>query len=573
MCGIFGILKNHNFRLASHEVQNITNLLKSRGPDQQDHIDTDQFALISTRLSHNDLSTKASQPFQDVESKFVISFNGEIINFLELRDELVSLGVVFKTRSDTEVILQGYKRFGTNFFSKLRGMFAFIIWDPNIQSFIIARDWFGIKPLHFTKTNKAWFFSSTIRPLGVFEKLQANRSRYFEYLTFGHVARPNTLFKDIFSFETGKFAIVGQHTKEMVYQDIPITSSNAELNELIARNIKGHLHTDREIGIQLSGGIDSSFVMFEALKYKASVRSFSVDVPDKENSELIFQKQVLDKTKSINTMIEANADLFFNHFDKTTINLELPIHHLANIFLDILFENAAKDVQALLTGEGGDELFLGYKRYFFDQTLVDKIFSDDGNPRNRMNKLFPLMRQVYVHPERMKQISPDLTELFPERLNLLFANDSDQFLDSLVKHDHNYGLDSLLIRQDRLGMAYGLENRPPLLCPDLLRMNQELIAQKNIGKIYLKKNLENVLGDKFVNRKKKGFGLPIATWMRTKNADELFHNLEIDWVDKSELERELSQLRGSDNESSKYLMRIYALAKWEELLIKDNSSK
>lgn len=562
MCGFLVLLKSNNREIEKLKIQNVINDLKARGPDHQAVLQSNSSLFVSTRLAHRDLGDGANQPFKDLESRSVIAFNGEIINDFELRNDLIKKAVSFSTRSDTEVILKGYLQEGISFFSKLRGMFSFIIWDEFNKRHIVVRDWFGIKPLYHAMTEFGPVFSSLVKPMKQFLPISPNTDRFMEYLTFGHIAAPHTLFKEIQHFPKGKMAIINSEFK-WSFHELHISESKLSLDEILKRNIKGYLQSERKLGVQLSGGIDSTFILQESLNYTENLFSYSVIVPDEENSEEVYQRQALEKFKTHHFSLMAQSESFFSHIDQTIEHLEFPIHHLANVFFDKLFEKASQKSKGLLTGEGGDELFLGYKRYQYDRAFVSNVFSESIDPMTRMQKLFYKLRQVYISPSRIKMICPELCTEYPERLEVLFQRDADSFLEGLSSHDLNYGLDSLLVRQDRLGMAYGLENRPPLVCPDLISLNRKLVESHSIGKIDLKQRLGQNFNRDFIDRKKKGFGLPMGTWLRKDQNYKIFENLnQLSFVDNNELDREIKQLKSNDNESSKYLMRIYVLDRW-----------
>lgn len=565
MCGILALVAQKNKKLPIEQLNLALQKLTHRGPDSLGGFHNETVYIGATRLAHRDLSSLANLPMIDHESGNALAFNGELVNDRTLRSDLINLGIIFQTQSDSEVILKGYQAWGTEIFSKIRGMFAVVLWDERKQKMIVARDWYGVKPLFYSKTNIGFLFSSEMRSVSPFLRVTLNEKRLSEYLTFGHVAHPETLINEIFHFPKGHITEVDLEMESLTFQKI-VPSPNVEsLADIISRNIVGYSKSDREIGLQLSGGIDSTFVLKHASPFLNEKLSFGVNVPDSINSELEYQNLASHAYKTKHFVLEAHNELFLENLLQTTKALEIPIHHHANVYLYLLMEQASKLCRGLLTGEGGDEFFMGYPRYQIDPLRIEKIFLENKDTPSRMQKAHPLLRQLYLSPERIERLAPDLVKHYPERTNLLFNNDGTKFINNLILHDQNFGLDSLLLRQDRLGMHFSLENRPPLIDPDIQSLINQMAKENLVGKKILKCDLLPEMGNDFVNRKKKGFGIPIFDILNTpagKNIieEKVLQSIQLkNYITQKGIYFEINRFNHKDIESSKYLMRLIYL--------------
>ena len=568
MCGILALLANESQEVPQNLLNLSLRMMNHRGPDAIGAILRHNLYLGATRLSHRDLSSKANLPLLDKDSGSILCFNGEIVNDDSLRNELKAIGHQFETSSDSEVILKGYLEWGSLIFSKLRGMFAIVLWDSSKQKLVIARDWFGIKPLFFAKSLNGILFASEIKPIAPFLPLSLNQKRLAEYFTFGYIAPPETLFSEVFHFPKGHFLEIEKANQHFHFTKIIPVEDKQSLVQLIDRNIKGYCHSDRIIGVQLSGGIDSTFISSLARPYFNQLQSFGVNVPDVLNSERTYQEEASKAFETDHRILDASSKKFFEILPLTTKALEIPIHHHANVYLFQLFKEASMTCRGLLTGEGGDEFFVGYKRYDLDPKRVKLAFLEHKEMTIRMQKIYPLMRQVYLSPERIHRLTPELSKHYPERAHLLFENDGTHFVENLIEHDQVFGLDSLLLRQDRLGMAFSLENRPPLVDPDIANILSNMTFNEKKGKIFLKNKLRNKMNEQFIDRKKKGFGIPLFEMLSSIEGKEAIEksiyqsNSLKEIVSKIGIDFEINRFQHRDIESSKYIMRMIYFDTW-----------
>ena len=578
MCGILALMANKNQEVPLSLLNSSLKMMNHRGPDAIGAIQRHNLYLGATRLSHRDLSPKANLPLLDNATGNILCFNGEIVNDDSLKSDLKKRGYTFETSSDSEVILKGYAEWGHLIFSKLRGMFAIIIWDSSKQKLIVARDWFGVKPLFYGVSSQGILFSSEMKPLAPFIPFSLNQNRLAEYLTFGYVAPLETLFSEVFHFPKGHYLEMTEADQSLKLKKIIPNEIEHNLDQLIERNIVGYSKSDRVLGVQLSGGIDSAYITSLAKPHFKQLRSFGVDVPDTVNSERACQEEASRAFETEHLILEASNELFFETLSTTTKSLEVPIHHHANVYLYQLFKEASLTCQGLLTGEGGDEFFIGYKRYSLDPKRVIDTYTESHEALIRMQKIYPMMRQVYLSPERIQRLAPELNKHYPERSRLLFEHDGSQFVEKLIEHDQYFGLDSLLLRQDRLGMAFSLENRPPFVDIDIANILSRIPFHEKNSKVYLKNKLRNKMSNCFIDRKKKGFGIPLFEMLSTKEGklaiDEniLQSKFIKDITSSIGRDFEMNRFNHRDIESSKYLMRLIYLETWMREVLKPYQS-
>ncbi len=525
MCGIFGILGE-----SSGKEEDILDLLSHRGPDDRGSWKDKGIFLGHCRLSVIDIEG-GKQPW--VEDGKVLIYNGEVYNFLEIRKILEEKGENFKSRSDTEVVFKTLKVFGIDGIKKLDGMFAFAFWDG--RRLILARDRFGMKPLYWTKSGKNFAFSSEIKPLLSlpFTKRSPNIEGLKFHLTFLWCPYPITAFEGIYKLPPGNVLIYEEGEIRIFPFFVPSFNEGetdaSEILEALKESVKKHSISDVEIGIFLSGGLDSSAI---ASLTDRSLRAFSLIFRESDiKRDIFFQeyeyaREVAEKFGHKIYPVE----VYFKQedFDNVVYHLEEPIGDGAAVSNYLLSKGARElGIKVALAGTGGDELWGGYPRYRailiserfpflrflpnlpFSSGKLGRISRDISKFKSALSYPFPLryllwMSYYFGFPEVFKH----LLEEFPksDKLNSCMLFDIKYFLP-----EHN------LLYTDKTSMAFGLEIRLPMLSNKLLELSLKTPWKLKVylfsGKKILKEALRGILPERILRRKKAGFGAPVKGWI------------------------------------------------------------
>src|SRR5690606_24426822 len=366
MCGFTGFIgKTTNSKLVLNEMMD---RILHRGPDSAGEFLEDDVALGFRRLSIIGLKT-GDQPFYNEDQSLVSMVNGEIYNFGELREDLVKRGHLFKTNSDCEVIIHGYEEYGESFITRLRGMFAFVIWDRVNKKLVAGRDMFGIKPLYYANMNGTFFFGSEIKsflPHPSFHK-ELNKEALLPYLSFQYSVLDETFFKGVFKlpaahylvFENHKLTLTRYWIPDFNEKDQPLEKLVTEIDEVIQESIQAHRISDVKVGSFLSGGVDSSYVA-SVLKPD---KTFTVGFSDRNFSEIDNAKALAAELDIQNDHEVLDPDLCFGKLEEIQYFMDEPHSNPSIVPLFFLSNLAKKDVTVVLSGEGADELFGGYEDY------------------------------------------------------------------------------------------------------------------------------------------------------------------------------------------------------------------
>ncbi|MFK7734816.1 MAG: asparagine synthase (glutamine-hydrolyzing) [Pirellulaceae bacterium] len=570
MCGIAGIaVHGSDLEAAEQRIGRMLDVIFHRGPDEYGTLLDQGVALGMRRLSIIDLAD-GQQPIYDESGRYGVVFNGEIYNFIELREELKQRGHRFKTNSDTEVIVHLYEEMGEKCVEKLRGMFAFAVWDRETRSLFIARDRVGIKPLYYTLHNGTLYFGSEIKSLLENPEItpSLDRTSLSHYLSLKYVPAPRTLFENIhclppghsLTFRNGEVQIDRYWNLDFAKPAAPLSEAEAvdRLGELLRESVRLRLRSDVPFGAFLSGGLDSSVIvalMSEAMS--EPVKTFSVGFADDEGAdELPYAKQVSDAFGTEHHTLKIGAADFLEHAEKVLWHLDQPIADQATVATYMVAKLARQHVKMVLTGEGGDELFAGYARYQGEQysPWTRHIPSPLGRLVNRVGRNLPGMRRAKIalnalmisdEAQRFANWFPMFNDETKEAVwldsevemadtssvfrSLLKESNASDTLDRMLHCDCKAWLvDYLLLRGDKLTMANSLEGRVPLLDHEVVEFATSLPPEFKLRgktrKYLLKKFGETVLPSEIIHRKKQGFPIPIDRWLR-KEASDMMQDL------------------------------------------------
>lgn len=569
MCGIVGLWSESNLN-NEEVVRKMMSSIKHRGPDDEGlYSPNHNITFGHVRLSIIDIYN-GKQPMHSFDSKYTIIFNGEIYNYIELKQSLIQKGIKFRTGSDTEVILAMYQEYGEKMLKYLNGMFAFCIYNKEDESLFIARDHFGIKPLYYTQKNGLFVFASEIKALLTLKQIKAeiDEKSLHEYLTFQMVLKKHSLFKNIYKLEPGNFIIVknGVIKKKEKYWSIDFTINSEkteeqfsdELKSLLDRSLSIQMRSDVPVGTYLSGGLDSSAVTILASKYSHNqIKTFTGAFKESEEfDETKFAKIVAKAAHADQNIIYPNHSDFLNHFEKIIYMMDEPCAGPGVFSQYMVSKLASEHVKVILGGQGGDEVFGGYVRYaiaYLEQCLKGAIFEtqEEGKHIVTLNSIInnlPSLKK-YV-PLLKKQFSSGLFESMDKRYfqminrstNLkgiytsqLLESKDDNFLmakfskifnstetlsyfNKMTHFDMETLLPSLLHVEDRVSMSFSIESRVPLLDKKIVELAATMPPNMKFagGKIksMLVKSLKNTLPKEILNRKDKmGFPTPLNNWL------------------------------------------------------------
>lgn len=552
MCGFIGYTV-HSSLHHNQIVDAMLETIKHRGPNSTGNYIDNKLVFGFRRLSILDLSTNGSQPMHNEEGNVVIVFNGEVYNYKELRDDLLSKNYTFKTETDTEVIIHGYQEYGTDIFSMLRGMFAIAIWDQKLDTLILARDHFGIKPLYYTThtQDQSLLFGSEIKsflkhPLFIKE---LNKEALKPYLSFQYSVLNETFFKGVFKLQPGHYMII-KHGKSELHQYYDMNFSPEEgslqsyadmINETLKESIAIHSNADVPVGSFLSGGVDSSYVA-SVLKPE---KTFSVGFKDYEGifNETNHAKDLSDILGIENHSYLVSADEFFESLSTIQYHMDEPQSNLSSVPLYFLSRLASKHVTIALSGEGADELFGGYD-WYFQSKLSKKYQKVPMVLRKLFGKCAFLVPHHGIKQFLIREVTPvekrfiGQARIFEEQEAIEILNapyhkslSLDAITGPYYKNVHNNDdvikmqyIDmmlwlpgDILQKADKMSMAHSLEVRVPFLDIEVAalasKIPSHLKEQSGQTKYVFRKASESVLPESWAKREKVGFPVPLKDWL------------------------------------------------------------
>ena len=568
MCGIAGIVNYSTDRPDRQIVEDMVDVMRHRGPDGRGVFTDKHVAFGHVRLSIIDLAG-SHQPLANEDESIWVTFNGEIYNYRELRDELLAKGHCFRTEGDTETLVHLYEDQGPEMLHRLKGMFAFAIWDKARQQLFMARDRMGIKPLHYCRCGEDFVFASELKAFFQHPRISPTPSGagIWHYLTYRSVPSPGTLFEGIVRVRPGYSVIVTEgNLRCQAYWDIPLQRRGAlgggpaespermeeHVESLLTTAVKRRLISDVPLGAFLSGGVDSSLIV--ALMSKLTnvpVRTYSVGFRDFSSSELPYARIVAEKYQTDHHELVLEEDCFAEHLEKLTWVRDSPLSEPADVPLYLLSKMARRDVKVLLSGEGSDELFGGYPKYAYDR-FSRVVACLPGGLTQFVGSILPArLRRVEVALRSLREADP--TERWAqwfspftkrEKAMLLLAHDGwpnptreyvecadgCASLDAMLYTDCKLWLpDNLLERGDRMTMGASVEGRVPFLDHELVEYAFTLPANMKVRRLTRKYVVKRIaaryLPETVVYRTKVGFRLPLAQWFRGRLRDMCYDRI------------------------------------------------
>lgn len=565
MCGINGF----NFK-SSELILKMNRTIQHRGPDQTDFWCSDNISLGHDRLSIIDLSERGRQPMWDERHELVIVFNGEIYNFQELRRKL-EYKYNFRSQSDTEVILYAYKEWGEECVKKLNGIFTFAIWDTRTQELFVARDPLGIKPLYYFYNEGKFIFSSEIKAILEHDICrEVNREAFNFYFKLLYVPEPLTMFLNIKKLPAATYLVLKGHnhikfTKYWEINDFLNVPSYQEardsIRDIFNDSVRRQLISDRPIGVFLSGGIDSTAVLGAVSRYRrGKIDSFSVGFkdslnPEKFNTDFFLARKTAAYYSTNHHELLVGPNDIKNNLEKIVWHLDEPNFNPTAGVIFLLSKLAKQKVAVVLGGDGGDELFGGYPRYYYSRII--SIYQKMPLALQRVGVII-LERLLRNHAVAKKfALPPD-----EKRILAFLAQKQSLFEEIIVqesngseiirhfkskyfnKNYHSYDyekifmnvdrqdwlVDESLLRTDKMTMSFGLEERVPILDHRLVELANKIPTAWKFkiwnqtplnfqGKLIWREAIRDYLPEHILNEKKRGWFTPMAKWLRIELRD------------------------------------------------------
>ena len=568
MCGFAGYItsegKGEEYK---DDLIEMMNSIRHRGPDDEGtHID-DMVGLGFRRLSIIGI-TNGKQPMYNEDGSIVVTFNGEIYNYQDIKADLIEKGHVFKTDADTEVLVHGYEEYGVELLQKLRGMYAFAVWNRAKKEMLIARDIFGIKPMFYSKTETNDFvFGSEIKAIMKFPtvKKKFNPEALESYLSFQYSVLDETFFKGVFRlppahyliWKDGKVEINRYYSPEFKPDDsITFDEAVKKVNEVMADSIAAHKISDTEVGGFLSGGVDSSYIVARSNLDK----TFSVGFDYPKCNEIPLAKTLSDYVGVKNKSKLITTEEYFEEFPKIMTHVDEPLSEPSSIALYFLCRLASEQVKVVLSGEGSDELFGGYNIYKSPIALkpmmviprpvrrgIRKVltkFPAKFKGKNYMIRAGLDLEERYIGnayifhtPEIYKMLKNPIKKHTPESITKPIY-DKVKGKDDITKMqyiDINTWLwGDILNKADTMSMAHSLEVRVPFLDKEVARFAFSIPVEHRVNKDetkrYFRKAANEFMPDITAERKKLGFPIPVRNWLR----EDKYYNLVKDALTSKE---------------------------------------
>lgn len=599
MCGIVGFISSKGEK--GKIIKKMTDKLIHRGPDEEGFYIDENIALGHRRLSIIDLDN-GKQPISN--KNFVVIFNGEIYNYMELKAELIEKNHKFETDSDTEVLLHGYEEWGNHLPEKLRGMFAFAIWDKENRNLFCARDNFGIKPLYYYKNEDVFMFASEIKAFlehPQFEKI-LNKDLINLYLSFSFTPTDETFFKGVYCLEPGHTLTLKDNKINIEqYYEINLEEQNRDFDEVVEEisktmksSVEYHKISDVEVGAFLSSGIDSSYIVSLAKPN----RTYTIGYNLPKYSEIRYTKKLAETLGIKNISKKVSQKEYMEEVEKMLYHMDEPCADPSAIALYSVSKLASNDVKVIMSGEGADEFFGGYNTYreaidykaydklpYWIRHLLSRIFSylPEFKGRNFIVRRGTKLENEYVgvnkifSDEEIKKVlnfkgtikHKDITK------SLFYKNKDKSDIVKMQAVDIKYWLvKNILLKVDKMTMANSIEARTPFIDKEVFKvastMPPKCKLSKDNTKIALREASKKDIPNEAYKKKKLGFPVPIREWMREDVIySEIKQTVEQDFVseffNQEYVIKLLEQHKNHKRDNYKKIWAIYCFIKWYEI--------
>lgn len=559
MCGINGF----NFK-DEGLIQKMNEATKHRGPDGVSFFVNDNVSLGHNLLAIMETPEKSLQPLVSPDQRYALTYNGEIYNYLSLRKELEKSGDQFKTNSDTEVLFKGLIRYGSGFLPKLDGMFAFAFYDKNTNELLLARDSLGMKPLYYYSGSK-FIFSSELRGIFVHDvKRVLDHEGLAIYLSLGYIPGHKTLLQNISKLSPGQYATLDLHRNKLQKKWFGFRKSFAsekfegqKLREIIAQSVTEHTMGLRPFGIYLSGGLDSTIILHELAKRnnrKFKTYTTKFDVPEEKfNEDAKIAAELCRKYGVENEQLLVKEKDFIDAIEPTIETMEEPRYNYSATTYWLMAQMASQDATVVLSGNGGDELFMGYSKYQASQkisallannrkideldfqTVLDSTMAQHNHRLGQLQPARTLDRWIYLskltHLPATAVTNPELIleneklAKYIDRIGGKVIEKTDLNIENRIASlDRLFWLaDEEFMRTDKIAMHFGMEGRFPLVASRLVQYANCLASNEKLhggqSKYVLREAYRDHLPNFITNKEKTGWHSPVALWMGSQMYD------------------------------------------------------
>lgn len=570
MCGFAGYITAEGEGTEyKDDLIEMMNSIKHRGPDDEGtHID-DMAGLGFRRLSIIGIEN-GKQPMYNEDNSIVVTFNGEIYNYQKIKDELIQKGHVFKTDADTEVLVHGYEEYGIELLQKLRGMYAFAIWNREKKEMLMARDIFGIKPLFYTKTKKDFVFGSEIKSILKFPNVKKvfNPEALESYLSFQYSVLNETFFKGIFRlppahyllWKDGSIEVKRYYSPEFNADDsITFDEAVKKVNDVMKNSIEAHKISDTEVGGFLSGGVDSSYIVARSNLDK----TFSVGFDYPRCNEIPLAKTLSDYVGVKNKSKLITTEEYFEEFPKIMNHADEPLSDPSCIALYFLCKLASEQVKVVLSGEGSDELFGGYNIYKSPIALkpmrviprpvrrgVRRVLTKlpvNFKGKNYLIRAGEDLEERYIgnayifHTDEVyKMLKKPIKKYTPQSITKPIydrVKDKDEITKMQYLDINTWLWGDILNKADTMSMAHSLEVRVPFLDKEVAKVAFSIPVEHRVDKYetkrYFRKAAGEFMPDITAERKKLGFPIPVRNWLR----EDKYYNIVKETLTSKEAEK------------------------------------
>ena len=627
MCGIAGILhQDQAERVDRDALRRMTRALSHRGPDGEGYYEDGNIGLGHRRLAIIDLAT-GKQPMHSRDGDVVVVFNGEIYNYVELREELRNLGHAFQTASDTEVIIAAYKQWGFDCQQKFNGMWAFALWDRRRRQLFLSRDRMGEKPLHYSIKDGTLTFGSEIKSLLAYRSDYKPASELLHvYLSLGYVPAPYTLYSGISRLLPGHYLVVREGAVEdRTYWDLPVITESdmrtdseriyREFEEYFLDSVKLRMRSDVPFGAFLSGGLDSASVV-AAMSVESSlpVETFTIGFAERGFDERHLAREVAEHFGTKHHERLAAPEMFDESLERVLRHFDEPFGDASAIPVGLVSGVARQQVTMALTGDGGDEVLSGYTSYvtekiteryravpaalrraaYFSTSLSARLAN--GQLRYRLNKGERFLR-LAESPFSQRAIAK-MSTLGPETIRKLIPNDTPQldfadyfsgavakctFVDAFYRQMYFHLKvslpDDMLAKVDRMSMSHSLETRIPFLDHRLVELAYQVHKDVKMPGLRRKDLLCRTIGRRLppslLKAPKMPFSVPLREWFKAKDFNVRLNSLEREdfGLDSTVIREIVDTNRSGQNDYGDFIWRLFVLKQWMDAPTRSRSTE
>lgn len=610
MCGFVGFTNKIND--ASIVLGKMMDRIKHRGPDSDGKYVDEQIAMGFRRLSIIDLSDQGSQPIFNEDKSLVLTFNGEIYNYKDLREELVASGHKFYTQTDSEVLIHGYEQWGEDMLDKLRGMFAFVIFNKNTNEVFGARDFFGIKPLYYAKMGETLMWGSEIKSFldHPHFKKELNTDVLETYLTFQYSPTTETFFKNVYKLPAAHcFTYKNGEMNVRRYWEVKFHADNGpsledwvnRISDTFKNSVEVHKFADVEVGSFLSSGVDSSYVAAVANVDKTFTVGFG---EDEKYNEIGYAKEFSKYINKENFSKVISPEEYWNSLSKIQYHMDEPLADPAAVALFFVCQIASEKVKAVLSGEGADEIFGGYNIYHnpADMASYFKIprpirkavgaVADKLPHKHGINYLIRgskdlderFIGNAYIFSEKerkdilsIKTNAPDamaITKPFYDKVR-----DQDQVTQMQYIDLHLWMTGDILLKADKMSMAHSLELRVPFLDRKVMELAEQIPVKDRVTETETKYAMRlaalQACPPQTAKKKKLGFPVPIRVWLK----EDKYYNIVKDkftspqsaqFFHTDKLVQLLDDHREGKYDYSRKIWTVFSFLVWYDVYFSDN---